>query len=411
MAKVSVVIPVYNVERYIKDCLDSMVCQTLDEIEVVLVDDKGQDKSIEICQEYAQKDKRIKIVAHSENKGLRCAVLTGVEASVGEYVMFVDSDDYVLPDYVETLYNVMIKQKVDCVSSGFVEKIGELTTHSFLKSTRRYSKQEIDQEILTQYFEKTENFHDEFGNSRVGKIYRTDILKKAFLGADLSVSMGEDLELNLRFLLLCDSIFTISDYAGYFYRIDRDNSMTNLYTMKRFLAHEHTSGEIKKLAKQYARPGKALGACNPYRHLYNFLNANTEYQEKMRCVKTILETISHDVMIENSIQEIFIYLSSNISLQDKLAFCDTVVERVENTDIITPKQKDDLYTSFMFHYINSDIPNRQKIIEIKKLKQLLSDKKCLLELSKTQPIMGKISYTLIYLGMINPLVFISGLKK
>ncbi len=407
MAKVSIVIPVYNVEMYIEQSLNSIVQQSFKDIEIIIVDDKGTDESIEIAKIFAHKDDRIKIVEHEKNKGLRCAVMTGVDSSTSEFVMFADSDDYLLLDYIETLYNEIIKTNVDCVSSGFVEQSENGDKISLLNETKTFNKNEIKKEIIDLYFEQTENFHDVFGNSRVGKIYKTDIVKKAFVGASEAVTMGEDVELNLRFLLVCDSVATLSDYAGYFYRVNRESSMTNIYTMKRLKGHEFMEQEVEKLARQYNLEGKALGKNNPYRHLFNFLNADTDHGEKMLCVKTILEGIPHGVLVENSVQELFIYLSSNIPLDYKLNLLDTVIERLEKTDFITSKQKDEYLISFMFHYLKSNLSASEKTKAIKKQKEILSDKRYLLEVSKTQPFMGKISYMLIYLGFERLLVSMS----
>ncbi len=407
MAKVSIVIPVYNVEKFIEQSLNSIAKQTFQDIEIIIVDDKGDDKSIDIAKNFAKNDNRIIIVEHEKNKGLRCAVMTGVDCSTSKYVMFADSDDYLRLDYIETLYKEIIRTDVDCVSSGFVEQSENEDKISLLNETRTFNKNEIKKEIIDYYFEQTENFHDVFGNSRVGKIYKTEIVKKAFVGASEAVTMGEDVELNLRFLLVCESVATLSDYAGYFYRVNRENSMTNLYTMKRLKGHEFMEKEVEKLARQYNLEGKALGKNNPYRHLFNFLNADTEHGEKMLCVKTILEGIPHSTLVENSVQELFIYLSSNIPFEYKLSLLNTVIERLEKTDVITSKQKDEYLVSFMFHYLKSNLSASEKIKAIKKQKEILSDKRYLLEVSKDQPFMGKIAYILIYLGFERLLVSMS----
>ena len=101
-AKVSIVIPVYNSEKYIEKCLDSVVAQTFRNIEIILVDDGSKDSSGRICDAYASRDDRI-LVIHQQNKGVAAARLCGFRASRAEYILFIDSDDYVDAAMVERL--------------------------------------------------------------------------------------------------------------------------------------------------------------------------------------------------------------------------------------------------------------------------------------------------------------------
>lgn len=120
--KVSVIIPVYNVEKYLPACLDSVLGQTLREIEVICVNDGSTDKSPEILQEYAKKDSRI-IVINQENKGQGAARNRAIEIAKGEYIGFVDSDDYIDADFYEKLYNTAVKYNADIACASF-ERIG-----------------------------------------------------------------------------------------------------------------------------------------------------------------------------------------------------------------------------------------------------------------------------------------------
>lgn len=115
--KVSIVVPVYNTEKYLKRCLDSLVQQTLREIEIVIVDDGSKEACALLCDELAGTDDRIKVV-HKINGGLGYARNTGMETATGEYVGFVDSDDYIAPDMYEKLYAAAEKYKADLVVSG-----------------------------------------------------------------------------------------------------------------------------------------------------------------------------------------------------------------------------------------------------------------------------------------------------
>lgn len=112
--KISVIIPIYNVEEYIYRCVDSVLNQTLDNIEIVLVDDGSPDKCPYICDDYAKRDKRIKVI-HKVNGGLASARNAGIEVSTGEYIFFLDSDDWIDIEGLECLCNIADENNVDFV--------------------------------------------------------------------------------------------------------------------------------------------------------------------------------------------------------------------------------------------------------------------------------------------------------
>ena len=105
MAKVSVIVPVYNVEKYIRKCLDSIVSQTLNDLEIILVNDGSTDTSPAICEEYKRKDERIKMITQ-KNQGLSAARNAGLKDATGEYVIFIDSDDYIAENMLEILVEI-----------------------------------------------------------------------------------------------------------------------------------------------------------------------------------------------------------------------------------------------------------------------------------------------------------------
>lgn len=122
--KVSIIVPVYNVEKYLNRCIESLVHQTLKEIEIILVDDLSPDKSPQMCDNWAKKDPRIKVIHKERNEGLGFARNTGLDYAVGEYVMFCDSDDSYKQDACERFYNAAIEKNADVVSGCFISDNG-----------------------------------------------------------------------------------------------------------------------------------------------------------------------------------------------------------------------------------------------------------------------------------------------
>ncbi len=124
---VSIIVPIYNVEKRLKICLDSILSQTYKNIEIILVDDGSTDSCGSICDEYAKKDTRIKVI-HRENGGLSRARNSGIDAAVGEYLAFIDSDDYVAEDYIEFMLKNLLDTGADISTCGalFVHPSGKL---------------------------------------------------------------------------------------------------------------------------------------------------------------------------------------------------------------------------------------------------------------------------------------------
>ena len=114
----SVVIPVYNIEGYLGKCLDSILAQTFPDYEVIVVNDGSTDRTPQVCDEYAAKDARIRII-HKENEGVSVARNTGIEVASGEYFLFFDGDDFMEPYTMEELYKVAKEQQVDTVVYGY----------------------------------------------------------------------------------------------------------------------------------------------------------------------------------------------------------------------------------------------------------------------------------------------------
>lgn len=112
MPVVSVIVPIYNVEEYLERCVDSILNQTFTDFELILVDDGSTDNSGQICDEYAESDERVKVI-HKENGGLSDARNAGIDVSTGQYMMFVDSDDYIDPKMIEILYERILKDGSD----------------------------------------------------------------------------------------------------------------------------------------------------------------------------------------------------------------------------------------------------------------------------------------------------------
>lgn len=139
MKLISIIVPVYNVEDYLERCLDSIINQDYKKLEIILINDGSTDKSGNICDEYAKKDKRI-IVIHQENQGLSRARNNGTRMSKGKYIAYIDSDDYIEDDYISYLYKLLKENKADISACAH-------NNHRFIEGI--YNKDELYPKLLT----------------------------------------------------------------------------------------------------------------------------------------------------------------------------------------------------------------------------------------------------------------------
>lgn len=196
---VSIIVPVYNAEKYIHRCIDSLLAQTYTNIEVILVDDGSPDNCGKICDEYAAKDKRVK-VTHQQNAGVSAARNTGIAHSKGDWITFVDADDKVTDDYIETL---MSKDR-DWIIGGYRD------TNNNCCHINEDSY--IGKERLIQFFQ--EHLHNLYTNNIGGKLYRSSIICKNGIKFNTNVRFSEDFLFNLEFLSHCNSV-ALSKVANY----------------------------------------------------------------------------------------------------------------------------------------------------------------------------------------------------
>ena len=117
---ISVIVPVYNASEYVSQCIDSILIQSYQELEILLIDDGSTDNSLQICEAYCRRDPRVQLIQHVKNRGLVSARKTGLQASRGKYIGFVDADDYIEPEMFKRLIYAIEKYDVDFVHSGFI---------------------------------------------------------------------------------------------------------------------------------------------------------------------------------------------------------------------------------------------------------------------------------------------------
>ena len=226
---VSVIVPVYNQEQYLKKSIPSITNQTYSNLDIVIVDDGSTDSSFDIINEYAKKDSRIQIVKKA-NGGLVDATLAGIEVAKGELICFLDPDDYIGKSYIVFFVESMTDE-CDFVSSGFYyENKGKLVPY-VLAENRFYTQSELrshrDDFLCEQSIGQISN---RFFISRWNKIYRTELIKQVAkeFATCKNVSLGEDTIFTYLMLCYARGGKTISQPNSYFYNISNQNSMMKI---------------------------------------------------------------------------------------------------------------------------------------------------------------------------------------
>ncbi len=214
--KVSIIIPIYNTEQFLKKCLDSIISQTLTDIEIICVNDGSPDNSQIILEEYASKDKRIKIINKS-NGGLVSARKAGIVVASSEYIGFVDSDDWIEPEMFEKLYEHILNNDVDLVSSGYIMEGNYISKNVDSFEIGKYDVNKIEY-IRNNSFFDMENRIIGLRGSLCCKLFRRDILEKSISIIPDNISIAEDRLTLTSFLLECKSVY-ITHEAYYHYII------------------------------------------------------------------------------------------------------------------------------------------------------------------------------------------------
>ena len=245
---VSIVVPIYNVEKYLEICVDSLINQSLENIEIILVDDGSTDNSGTIADKLKDKDDRI-VVVHKENGGLGPARNTGLSVATGKYVAFLDSDDWVKLDMYEKLFSDAKKYNVDIVVSGHCDYTdGNATKVKKHPLAGKYFKSQ--DEILS----VRKNLYGHYVNSTVTEafpmsvcmsIYKRDLI----LNNDISFKniLSEDTLFNLDIYKVARAIY-FAEYTDYCYRKENQKSITGSFSNKKFKQYKQFLLELRKRA-------------------------------------------------------------------------------------------------------------------------------------------------------------------
>ena len=293
--KISIIVPVYNVGKYLKKCLESIINQTYKNIEIILIDDGSTDNSASICDQYKKIDKRIKVI-HQENKGLSGARNIGLKNITGDYITFIDSDDYVEIDYIEFLYKLIKEDNYDISACNFNKIINNKQEKNKLQDKYILNSEQALYEVF--------DINNSFTQSAWAKLYKRDLFNNNYFPEG---KIYEDIETIGNILLKVNKII-YSTIPKYNYYIRLGSLSYSDYSIKELDRINHSKELIDKSIKKYPKLKKIA---NEF-YISNLIAVcNKQLFIKMYNTKEIKQT--KKVILKN----LNIFISKNFSLTKK----------------------------------------------------------------------------------------------
>lgn len=249
MIEISIIVPVYNTEKYIIRCINSVLKQTFRNWELILIDDGSIDSSGKICDFFQKKDNRIKVI-HKKNEGVSIARNLGITLSKGNYITFIDSDDWVELDYLELMYKAIKEMNIDVIVSGCVYEDKNGPKNPFKKGKPViYNKNEAKKEFFKQ---------DRFIWTICDKLYKAELLKRVKLNTHLKIA--EDM---LLFWNIMNNVERIGYVPLYKYHYDRmaSSTMSSDFSLKWFHSlkvKKYILEDVQKFSVEYKFLAKAV---------------------------------------------------------------------------------------------------------------------------------------------------------
>lgn len=309
MSKISIIVPIYNDEKFLNKCIKSILKQTFENFELILVNDGSTDKSLEICDRYVKNDKRIKVI-NKKNEGSVLSRKRGIKEAKGDYVIFVDADDWISVNALEVINEEINKNNADVIVFNYYKVLKKL---SFIKRKNRsfyfekeksiYEGNEIKEELVSAYF----HGHP-FPSNMCGKAYKRrylDIKNKYVKNIKF---LGDDLYVNMEILLNVKKVSLINDIL-YFYRTGGNTSKYMPYFFNDIIEGYKSQ---KLVLEEYYEKGQHRGGIsimllNSFKFvLYNlFLSELSEEEIRKKIIEYVNDSNLHEAIEHKSSQNFF----------------------------------------------------------------------------------------------------------
>lgn len=294
MPKVSIVVPVYNKAKYLEQFLESLIEQTLDDIEIILVDDGSKDSSLDISREYQKRDKRIKIIAQ-KNQGVSVARNVGIENATGDYVAFADPDDRVSPDMLQKMYEKCIETDSPVAISNYYQETKKAVIKRELKTSKDVlNKEAIYNDILSKMIGPLTIDEETIMASVWRLLIKRDVILENNITFPKGIHRMQDLAFSIELFINVDKVCVVRD-GLYYYKV-HDDSATSVYDVNTFDQLIRVLPIIEDLLKKYNIKDNTIQERMNNRYLFigmksmsneaKSTNPNS-YKEASKAIKTI----------------------------------------------------------------------------------------------------------------------------
>lgn len=270
MIAVSVIVPIYNVEEYLHKCINSIINQTLNNIEIICINDSSTDNSLSILKEYAKQDKRVKIINFENNQGVALARNAGLEIAKGEYVCFIDADDWIDGDFLSQLYQRAIINNSDIVMAPMIEI--DYNGNAFLR------------EETQKLFDSGDKFYGctDFKPA----IYKKALIKENDINFPPKVILCEDMLFLTQILIKAKNVSVVMD-TKYFYRRRLNSGNSQLLNTNQI---ESALPILEKIANLFLECELSEGVYFAYNNILNILitfSIKTQESNAKKCLKLL----------------------------------------------------------------------------------------------------------------------------
>jgi len=311
---ISIIVPVYNVEDFVLECLGSISRQSYKNIEVIIINDGSIDNSLKLCEDFCLKDSRFSVFT-KKNGGLMSAWIDGVNIARGSLLGFVDSDDIIHENMYEILFNGITKYETDvsiCEMIPFYDSISlKPSEHQYLL----YAKDEIKTHLIPKILDNHIIKSNLYNHSRCNKLFRKELVYNNLNLCNTKISTGEDLNILFPILLDSSKIVLISNNPLYYYRI-RNNSIINNYTRNKQSNLEILNSTLRNIEKiKHVNYNEFLDSAftSMYFDLfYQVVSLNTNYKIKISTLKELHRNLPTHID--------FSLMKKKVSYNEKVSF-------------------------------------------------------------------------------------------
>lgn len=303
MVKISIIVPVYNVEKYLENCIESILNQTFKDFELIFVDDGSTDNSGKICDIYEKKDSRIKVI-HKNNEGLSSARNTGLDIACGKYVGFVDSDDSIHPKMYEVLYNLIEKYKSDISCCNY--------KYTYDISNQNHEELNLNEVIEMSNIEAIEKLYDKDLGVRLVVAWNKLYNKRLFDNIRYKVGRLHEDEFMAHRILYNSKKITYVDNELYYY-LQRDGSIMSKKTYKRKVDTLLSKSDRMRFCNKIGLTSMSDNICKIYE--YEFFNLYRQLLGEGSANKEFLNEIRRDFILN-----LYILLrQKDINIKEKIS--------------------------------------------------------------------------------------------